>query len=174
VYNTFNATIDPGTAACLVGPSGSGKTTLLMLIAGLLSPHSGEICLDQKNIGMLRAAAMRELRRKIGFVFQSDNLFGHMTVKTNVLLPTAPRMSAWRALIGDFAQESIRRCEQLLDALGVAETINTKAAHLSGGQQQRVAIARALIHSPTLVLADEPFSALDDASKQSAKALIQQ
>jgi putative ABC transport system ATP-binding protein len=138
----------------LVGPSGSGKTTLLAILAALLSPSSGTVRIDGKELGAMSESQRVELRRsKIGFTFQANNLIPYLTAQENVEL-----MLRLNGLNG---RNGKARAAQLLTRLGLGERLQSLPAQMSGGQQQRVAIARALIHAPAVVLADEPTASLD-------------
>ncbi|HEY2036445.1 MAG TPA: amino acid ABC transporter ATP-binding protein [Steroidobacteraceae bacterium] len=142
-----------GQVMCLIGPSGSGKSTLLRCTNGLESIDSGEILLD--GVPLARdERGLRQMRRRMGMVFQNFELFPHKTALTNVAL--GPRI-ALRMEEG----AARRRAEALLDKVGLADKAASYPANLSGGQQQRVAIARALAMEPELMLFDEPTSALD-------------
>ncbi|MBE2224816.1 MAG: ABC transporter ATP-binding protein [Anaerolineae bacterium] len=146
--------LNSGEFVALVGPSGSGKTTMLAMIAGLLSPNSGEIYLGGEEISQMSEAQLTEFRRKkIGFTFQSNNLVPFLSVLENVELMLR--------LNGTYNKEGKRRAIELLERLGLGERLNNLPSQLSGGQKQRVAIARSLIHDPDLVLADEPTASLD-------------
>jgi putative ABC transport system ATP-binding protein len=143
-----------GEFVALVGPSGSGKTTLLAILAGLLSPTSGNILIAGHDlVAMKEAERARFRRRNIGFTFQANNLVSYLTALENVELMLR--------LNGEFNAAGRRRARELLVRLGMEERLNSLPRQLSGGQQQRVAIARSLINQPTLVLADEPTASLD-------------
>jgi polar amino acid transport system ATP-binding protein len=148
-----------GEVVCLVGPSGSGKSTLLRCVNALELPDSGHVLVDGDLMGFraegdrlhpLPAKRVQAQRRGIGMVFQSFNLFGHLTVWDNLLLASR--------LAGKADPEQARR---LLDRVGLGDRGDSYPGMLSGGQQQRVAIARALMTGPRLMLFDEPTSALD-------------
>jgi len=146
--------LNSGEFVALVGPSGSGKTSMLAMIAGLLSPNSGEIILGGEEISQMSEAELTEFRReKIGFTFQSNNLVPFLSVLENVELMLR--------LNGTYNKEGKQRAIELLERLGLGERLNNLPSQLSGGQKQRVAIARSLIHDPDLVLADEPTASLD-------------
>jgi polar amino acid transport system ATP-binding protein len=140
---------------CLIGASGSGKSTLLRCINGLERIDSGSITVDGIEV-VQEEDSLNRLRRKVGIVFQSFNLFPHMTVKQNVTL--APRQVL--KLPEDQANE---RAAELLNRIGLADKASDYPDRLSGGQQQRVAIVRALAMQPRLLLLDEVTSALDPA-----------
>lgn len=154
VLNGVSLSVEPGEVVTILGPSGSGKSTLIRLINQLESLSGGEIYIDDKPIGQLRGAALRQLRSRIGFVFQQFNLYSHLTALQNIAL-------ALEYVHGWSKTEAKRRALELLDQVGLAEKADAYAAQLSGGQQQRVAIARALASSPQIILFDEPTSALD-------------
>jgi putative ABC transport system ATP-binding protein len=146
--------VQSGEFVGLVGPSGSGKTTLLAMLAGLLAPTGGTIVIDGQEIGKMSETQRSRFRReKIGFTFQANNLVPFLTALENVELMLR--------LNGKLDKGGRARAKELLDRLGLGDRLNNLPRQLSGGQQQRVAIARALIHSPALVLADEPTANLD-------------
>ena len=149
--------IEEGEFTAVVGPSGSGKSTLLNIIGGLDQPTAGRVIVDGKNLAQMRRDRLVELRlHRIGFVFQAYNLIPVLTARENVefimLLQKRPR------------SERRQRAEELLEAVGLKDSIDRRPMELSGGQQQRVAVARALASVPAFVLADEPTANLDTAS----------
>ena len=140
--------VHPGEFVCLLGPSGCGKTTLLRIIMGLETQTRGRVLREGRDISGLPPA-----ERDFGIVFQSYALFPNLTVFDNIAYGLHSRK---------MNREQIRdRVEQLLDLIGMPESVRKYPAQLSGGQQQRVALARALAPSPSLLLLDEPLSALD-------------
>jgi len=144
--------IADGETVAIVGPSGSGKTTLLILLAGLEQPASGDVWLDGRALGDLDDDELADLRRdRIGIVFQSFHLVPSLTALGNVALPLE---IAGKPNAGDAARQMLARA-------GLSGREDHYPAQLSGGEQQRVAIARALVHSPKLLLADEPTGNLD-------------
>lgn len=152
--NGITVSLIHGEFAGLIGPSGSGKTTLLNIIGSLDSPTSGSVTVLGNSIGDLGAAESARLRKeKLGFIFQSYNLFAVHTVYENVEFPL---------LLLKIPQAERKR--MVLDALewvGLTDKIKSKPPQLSGGECQRVAIARAMVKRPSLVLADEPTANLD-------------
>ena len=149
--------LDPGEVALIIGPSGSGKTTLLMIAGAMLSPTQGEVRLEGTPLASLRNSGLARLRlRRIGFVFQSFNLFPSLSALENVALP------------GSLASMSRRKRNQraalLLERLGLGKRLSHRPAELSAGEKQRVAMARALMNDPPLLLADEPTANLDSVS----------
>ena len=144
--------IEDGDTVAIVGPSGSGKTTLLVLLAGLEQPVQGSIRIAGRTLGELDDDSLADIRRDdIGIIFQSFHLVSSLTALGNVALPLE--------IAGREAAKSQAR--QMLERVGLAERASHYPSQLSGGEQQRVAIARALVHSPKLVLADEPTGNLD-------------
>ena len=142
----------PGQVVVIIGPSGSGKSTLLRCINHLEAPDSGRVVVD--GIPLDKAENINAVRAEVGIVFQSFNLFPHLTVLDNLTL--AQKIVRKRA---PAQAEQIAR--ELLSKVGIPEKANAFPAQLSGGQQQRVAIARALAMNPKIMLFDEPTSALD-------------
>lgn len=159
----------PGERVFIHGASGSGKSTLLNLLAGVLTPQSGEIEMLAQPFSRLSARQRDGLRaRHMGVLFQQFNLLPYLSVLDNVLLPC--RFSPERA---QRAGEPLAAARRLLAALDIAPDLQgRKARQLSVGQQQRVAAARALIGQPELILADEPTSALDSARQAAFMALL--
>ncbi|MDN6400279.1 MAG: amino acid ABC transporter ATP-binding protein, partial [Brachybacterium sp.] len=174
VLRGIDLSISPGSVTAILGPSGSGKSTLLRTINHLEPLTRGLISVDGEVIGYRRDGdLLHELherqvlrqRAAIGMVFQSFNLFAHMTALANVA--EAPR----RAL-GVPRREAEARARELLDLVGLAEKAEVYPRQLSGGQQQRVAIARALALDPKVLLFDEPTSALDPELVEEVLAVI--
>lgn len=154
VLKGISLRIEPGEVVAILGPSGSGKSTLIRLINQLESLNGGEILIDNKPTRKLTGPALRQLRSRVGFVFQQFNLYAHLTASQNISL-ALEHVHGWKA---PQAQE---RALTLLEKVGMVEKASHYPAELSGGQQQRVAIARALASSPQIILFDEPTSALD-------------
>ncbi|MHA2937079.1 amino acid ABC transporter ATP-binding protein [Vibrio sp. RC27] len=159
---SVNLSIKPGEVVSVIGPSGSGKTTLIRLLNGLEQLDNGEIDIyDQPFLKLSRHGSAKprliehpEHQKKIGMVFQSFNLFPHLTVLKNLMLAPSYNKIASK-------QELETQAYQLLDKVGMLDHAWKYPHQLSGGQQQRVAIARALMMRPQIMLFDEPTSALD-------------
>jgi polar amino acid transport system ATP-binding protein len=151
-----NITADFGELHSLafIGPSGGGKSTLLRIIAGLETPDAGTVTLDGKPIPFSDEAGLLAHRRALGVVFQSFNLFPHLTALANITLPLVE-------VHGISPAEAARIAGETLHRFQLADHAHKKPAQLSGGQKQRVAIARAIAIKPRLLLFDEPTSALD-------------
>lgn len=150
-------TIREGQTLALVGTSGSGKTTCLKMLNRLIEPSAGDILLKGRNIKDMPLAAMR---RQMGYVIQHIGLFPHFTIAKNIAV--VPQLLSWPA------EQIKRRTADLLNRLGLpaGQFLNRYPHELSGGQQQRVGIARALAAKPPVLLMDEPFSALDQITRQ--------
>jgi polar amino acid transport system ATP-binding protein len=148
-----NITVDKGEVVLVIGPSGSGKSTLLRCINRLEKLTSGEIWIDEDCL-TAHHADIRQIREEVGMVFQSFNLFPHLSALGNITI--APR------IVKKIPQKEADELGlALLDRVGLADKVNAYPDQLSGGQQQRVAIARALAMNPKVMLFDEPTSALD-------------
>ena len=144
--------IAPGEAVAIVGASGSGKSTLLSLLAGLDTPSSGVVRLDDVALSQLDEDGRARLRgAKVGFVFQSFQLLPALTALENVMLPLELR--------GD--RDAAGPARAILGRVGLAERLQHYPRQLSGGEQQRVALARAFVTGPGLLFADEPTGNLD-------------
>lgn len=165
VLKGVNLTITPGEVVAILGPSGSGKSTLIRLINQLETLSGGEILIDNKPTGRLAGTALRQLRSRVGFVFQQFNLYAHLTASQNITL-ALEHVHGWKA------QPAQARALALLEKVGMLEKAHHFPAELSGGQQQRVAIARALASNPKVLLCDEATSALDPATTRSILELL--
>jgi polar amino acid transport system ATP-binding protein len=152
VLDHLNTEIDFKSLAIL-GPSGSGKSTLLRILGGLLEPDSGDIFIDGNKIEYTEKELL-EYRRKIGFVFQNNGLFPHLSALGNITLPLVQVFKMQ-------AQEAEALAMTYLKRFGLEEQANQSPVTLSGGQQQRIAIIRAVVNRPQMILLDEPTSALD-------------
>jgi ABC-type histidine transport system ATPase subunit len=164
VLKGISMTAQDGDVIAMIGSSGSGKSTLLRCINLLETPDSGRVYVSGELIRMRPTRGghavpedrrqVDRIRSRLGMVFQSFNLWSHMTVLENVI-------EAPVHVLGVPKPEAIERAKAILEKVGIAEKLNHYPAHLSGGQQQRAAIARALAMGPKLMLFDEPTSALD-------------
>ena len=153
--NDINAEVQKGEVVVVCGPSGSGKSTLIRTVNRLEEIKSGQLMFDGHDIqAPMSSVQLNKLRSRIGFVFQSFNLFPHLSVLENIMLSPMKVRGVKRA-------DAKSRAMQLLERVGLAAKAESYPAQLSGGQQQRVAIARALAMDPPAMLFDEPTSALD-------------
>jgi putative ABC transport system ATP-binding protein len=155
--------IQPGEIVIMMGPSGSGKTTLLTLIGALRSTQEGSMKVLSRELNGSQNHLLVELRRNIGYIFQSHNLLNSLTARQNVQMAME---------LHEHLSERQRRhgAKEMLEAVGLADWSDYYPQELSGGQKQRVAIARALASHPKIVLADEPTAALD---KQSGRDVVE-
>lgn len=158
--------VQAGEMLGIIGHSGAGKSTLLRMINGLEQPTEGDVYIHDKNIANLSKAELRQLRSKIGMIFQHFHLLSSRTVFQNVAFPMQ--------IVGKKKSEIKSRVEELLDRVGLTDKKNAYPSQLSGGQKQRVGIARALANHPEIVLCDEATSALDPATTDSVLQLIQE
>ena len=164
VLKDINAEIRKGEVISIIGPSGTGKSTFLRCLNLLERPTGGSIVIDGVNI-LQKGTDEPKLRRKMGMVFQSFNLFAHLTVLDNLTLGPMK-------LLGKSRQEAEAKAIELLKSVGVAEKQHQFPDELSGGQKQRVAIARCLAMDPEIILFDEPTSALDPTMVSEVLAVI--
>jgi polar amino acid transport system ATP-binding protein len=154
VFKGVNATVEKGEVICIVGGSGVGKSTLIRAINMLDKPDSGEIIFDGIDLMKLPRKELDAVRQKIGMVFQSFNLFEHLSVLENVTIGPIK-------LLNMSPKDAEKQALELLDAVGLKAKAENYPDELSGGQKQRVAIARTLSMQPQIILFDEPTSALD-------------
>jgi osmoprotectant transport system ATP-binding protein len=156
VLNNFSLSIPQGKIITIIGPSGCGKTTLLKMVNRLIEPDEGSIIVDGSDIKELDPV---QLRRNIGYVIQQIGLFPHMTIEENISIVSRLKGEKKKALTS--------RVEELLELIGLEpKAFRHRYPHeLSGGQQQRIGVARALFSNPSIILMDEPFSALDPISR---------
>ncbi|GAA2497233.1 ABC transporter ATP-binding protein [Terrabacter carboxydivorans] len=160
-------TAEPGTLTAIVGPSGSGKSSLLAVAATLITPDSGRVVLDGRDLtGLSRAGTAAVRRGQVGIIFQSSNLLASLTALDQLLVVAH--------LAGDDLTAARARAAELLDAVGLAAQADKRPHQLSGGQRQRVTIARGLMNQPSLLLVDEPTSALDSQRGEAVLGLLRQ
>ncbi|MGE3797037.1 MAG: ABC transporter ATP-binding protein [Thermomicrobiales bacterium] len=157
----INAEIAEGEFVTLLGPSGCGKTTTLRMVAGLIEPTSGEIFFDDQSMNRVPTH-----RRNIGLAFQSHALFPHMSVEKNIAFGLTTKRAP--------KNEVRQRVQEMLELIEMTDYGDRMPSQLSGGQQQRVALARMLAPNPTVLLFDEPLSALDRNLRDSLKYSILQ
>ncbi|HEY7171253.1 MAG TPA: ABC transporter ATP-binding protein [Vicinamibacterales bacterium] len=159
--------IERGEYVSISGPSGCGKSTLLSILGLLDAPSAGDYKLDGREVSALSAAERARVRnREIGFIFQSFNLIGDLSVFENVELPLTYR--------GMAPKERRQRAQDALERVGMGHRAKHVPSQLSGGQQQRVAVARAVAGEPVILLADEPTGNLDSKSGEAVMDLLRQ
>jgi phosphonate transport system ATP-binding protein len=153
--------IPDGQMMVIVGLSGAGKSTLIRAINGLVPLTDGDVTIDGISVRRASPKQLRQLRSKIGMIFQTFNLVKRTTVLNNVLMGRLHNSGTMRSLVGWYRPEDVEVAMQALERVGIVEKAYVRAANLSGGQQQRVGIARALAQEPKIILADEPVASLD-------------
>jgi putative ABC transport system ATP-binding protein len=163
----IHLTIDRGEFVAIAGPSGCGKSTLLSILGLLDTPSDGTYILDNQPVQSLDLGQRARIRnRQVGFIFQSFNLIGDLTVFENVELPLSYR--------GMRSSERGGRVKEALERVGMAHRAKHLPSQLSGGQQQRVAVARALVGQPSILLADEPTGNLDSKNGDAVMDLLRE
>ncbi len=174
-YKNLSKTYDDGTEALknvsfqvedgeflvIIGLSGSGKSTLLRCTNRLVEPSSGQVIWDGQNIVTATQDELRQVRRKIGMIFQHFNLVKRSSVLTNVLSGRLGYVHPFKSLLYRFRKKDREDAQKAMQMVGITDQAAKRADELSGGQQQRVGIARALMQDPKIILADEPVASLD-------------
>jgi len=157
VLKDVNIAIKAGEKVAIVGASGSGKSTLLHMLGGLDTPTSGDVFIDEKNLGRMSENQRCQLRNNyLGFIYQFHHLLAEFTAQENVAMPALIR--------GTRPSQAMSKASMLLDKVGMTRRVNHKPSELSGGERQRAAIARAVINEPRCICADEPTGNLDRAT----------
>jgi len=169
-----NFTVQPGDFLAVIGLSGSGKSTLLRCINRLVEPTAGQIIWNGVDVTKANQDELRQIRRKIGMVFQHFNLVNRSKVITNVLSGRLGYVNPAMSILNRFPKSDYQAAIKQLERVGIANQANKRADELSGGQQQRVGIARAMIQEPELILADEPVASLDPVLAHSIMQYLEQ
>ncbi|TMP79379.1 ABC transporter ATP-binding protein [Pseudoalteromonas phenolica] len=162
LFDGFSFEVSAQEQLALLGDSGSGKTTLLHLLAGLLTPDSGQISINGEVISAYNDKKLAHYRRKIGLIFQHYQLLDCLTVKQNIIFQHQL----------NYPNQDAKEFDLLIEQLGLSGKLNKLPHQLSGGEQQRVGIARALLNQPKLILADEPTGNLDQARSHQVVELL--
>lgn len=156
--SNINLSVEKGEFMSLAGPSGSGKTTLLNIIGALLRPTNGQCLVDGIDVFNQDDRTLSSYRfKKIGFIFQNDNLVDALDVRDNILYGLAVGSRRDRGKLSSYSD----RIDEIIELTGLSKWAKHKPGELSGGQRQRISIARALIKNPGIILADEPTASLD-------------
>jgi phosphonate transport system ATP-binding protein len=153
--------IPDGQMMVIVGLSGAGKSTLIRAVNGLVPLTGGDVIVDGVSVRRANARQLREIRSRIGMIFQTFNLVKRTSVLNNVLMGRLHSTGTLRSMLAWYRPEDIEIAMQALERVGIVEKAYVRASNLSGGQQQRVGIARALAQEPKVLLADEPVASLD-------------
>jgi phosphonate transport system ATP-binding protein len=154
-------TVGRGEHVAFVGPSGAGKTTLFRILNLTLRPTAGTLRVAGTDVAGLDGRGLRDLRRRVGTVYQQHNLVGRLRVVHNVLAGHLGRWSTGTALLSLLWPQEVETAAEALARVGIPEKLYARTDRLSGGQQQRVAIARVLVQDPEVILGDEPVSSVD-------------
>lgn len=176
VLDGVNLSVRTGEAVALIGPSGSGKTTLIRTINGFVVPDSGKVLVGGKVINYSNKESLRQMRKKIGMIYQLFNLVERISVLDNVMQGALGRLDKGIDLIsstlGIFNKKEREKAMELLKFVGIEDKAFERVDRLSGGQKQRVAIARALMQDPEVLLADEPIANLDPKTSRKILELL--
>lgn len=176
VLDGVNLSVRTGEAVALIGPSGSGKTTLIRTINGFVVPDSGKVLVGGKVINYSNKESLRQMRKKIGMIYQLFNLVERISVLDNVMTGALGRLDRGIDLIsstlGIFNKKEREKAMELLKFVGIEDKAFERVDRLSGGQKQRVAIARALMQDPEVLLADEPIANLDPKTSRKILELL--
>jgi len=171
VLEGINLSIDRGTNYAIIGQSGSGKSTLLKLMNGMMIPSKGTIKIDYVSPDM-NNKKFKNMMHTIGYIPQSLGLVKNISVLENTLLGALPRLSKIQSLFKKFPEHEIKEAKRILNLVGLFGKEDRKTYMLSGGEKRRVAIARALMQKPTILLADEIVSELDNVTAHEIMDLI--
>lgn len=167
VLTKVSLQINQEDAIAIIGPSGCGKSTLLNIMGTLDAPTSGSVKVNDTDISSLNNKQIADLRRDtIGFVFQQHHLLPQLNLIENVLVPAAILKDK------ELKTDTFKRAKELLDIVGLSDSLNKRPGQLSGGECQRAAVVRALINNPDIILADEPTGSLDEESAEQIGNLL--
>ena len=165
VVESVSLTVGPGEIVGLLGPNGAGKTTTFYMIAGLIPPDAGQVCISDRNV--TRLPMHKRARYGLGYLPQEESIFRKLSVEQNLLAVLETRR--------DLNRKQVRaRCEELLERFGISGVRRSSALTLSGGEKRRLSIARALCTGPSLLMLDEPFSGVDPIAVLDIQEIIKQ
>jgi phospholipid/cholesterol/gamma-HCH transport system ATP-binding protein len=165
ILKDINLNVYRGETLSILGKSGSGKSVTLQCIVGLMMPTSGKVIVFKEDVPNLSINELQELRRKIGFIFQSGALYDSMSVRENLEFP----LDRHEKLSSDEVEKRIR---EVLTDVGLEESLDKMPSELSGGMRKRIGLARTLILKPEIMLYDEPTTGLDPATSKEISNLI--
>lgn len=166
VLKGITLNVNKGENLVVIGKSGGGKSVMIQCIVGLLTPDEGSVKVFDKEVSNLNEEELKNLRIRIGFLFQQAALYDSMTIRENLSFPLT------RVLRIKNQKEITRRSEEALDAVGLSDAMNKMPSDLSGGQRKRMGIARTLIVNPEIILYDEPTTGLDTITSKEISQLI--
>jgi phosphonate transport system ATP-binding protein len=166
--------VPAGQVMGLIGPSGAGKSTLIRCVNRLVEPTEGRVFLKGSEVTGLGRAALRQMRRRMGMIFQEFALVERLTVMENVLSGRLGYVGFWRSLFRRFPPDAVAKAFATIDRVGLMDHLDKRADALSGGQRQRVGIARALVQDPDILLVDEPTASLDPKTSRQIMRLIRE
>jgi phospholipid/cholesterol/gamma-HCH transport system ATP-binding protein len=168
VLKNINLDVKRGENIVILGKSGTGKSVTIQCIVGLLIPDAGDLTVFGEDVAVLNEQQLKELRKKIGFLFQGAALYDSMTVRENLEFPLT------RVLKLTDDNEINKRIEEVLEGVGLADAIDKMPSDLSGGMRKRIGLARTLIVKPEIMLYDEPTTGLDPITSREISELILQ
>lgn len=166
VLDKVSFEVKQGEFIAVIGASGSGKSTMLRCINRMIEPTSGSVIFEGQEINNLKGKRIREVRKKIGMIFQHYNLVYRLTVMQNVMHGRLGYMSTFEGVFSLFKEDDKIKALKLLNKVGLGDYVYQRASDLSGGQKQRVGIVRALMQQPSLLLCDEPIASLDPGTSK--------
>ncbi len=170
--DAISLTVGPAEQVAVIGPSGAGKTTLFRMLNLTLRPTSGSLHIGGVDVAGFSDEDLRRQRRRIGTIYQQQNLVGRLRVVHNVLAGNLGEWSTAKAALSLFRPQAPDAARHALRQVGIPEKLYARTDELSGGQQQRVAVARVLVQNPDIILADEPVSSVDPSLAVSIVTLL--
>ena len=172
VLRQVSLQIAKGKFVAVIGRSGAGKTTLLKLFNGMVMPQQGTVRVDGECLSQCSRKRLRQIQQKIAVIYQEFCLVSESTALENVLHGALYRNPFWRVMTGCFTEQDMKKAQEALVKVGLAEKADALVSTLSGGEKQRVAIARALMQQARIILADEPVASLDPVAAEQVLSLL--